>query len=90
MSMEIHVLFRGKLPAKPALAQSMKELGFPIAIPPPRDSLEKQNGFLPMTLNREGTGAEFDVFEGHAAVAEIAGDREGASLLEILGYGRWP
>src|SRR4051794_2463719 len=78
MSLEIHVLFRGKLPSKPALARAMKELGFPLTIPPPTDSLENQKGFLPMKLRREETGAELDVFEGHAAVAEIAGDHEGA------------
>jgi hypothetical protein len=74
MSIEIHVLFRGKLPTKPALAQAMKELGFPLTIPPPRDSLEKQKGFLPMKLRREEAGAEFDVFEGRANVTEVAGD----------------
>src|ERR1044071_6141057 len=74
MSMEIHVLFTGKLPTKPKLAQTMKELGFPITIPPPRDSLEKQSGFLPMRLHREEAGAEFDVFEGEANVAEVLDD----------------
>lgn len=74
MSIEIHVFFRGKLPTKPALAKAMKDLGFPITIPPPKDSLEKQSGFLPMRLNREEAGAEFDVFEGRANIADIMGD----------------
>src|ERR1700754_3340502 len=74
MSMEIHVFFRGKLPTKPALAKAMKELGFPITIPPPKDSLEKQSGFLPMRLRREEAGAEFDVFEGRDNIADIMGD----------------
>jgi hypothetical protein len=73
MSMEIHVFFRGKLPSKPALAKAMKEFGFPITIPPPKDSLEKQSGFLPMRLRREEAGAEFDVFEGRANIADIMG-----------------
>src|ERR1043165_8251946 len=74
MSMEIHVLFTGKLPTKPKLAQAMKELGFPLTIPPPRDSLEKQSVFLPMKLNGEHGGAEFDVFEGRANIKDILGD----------------
>jgi hypothetical protein len=74
MSMEIHVLFRGKLPTKPALVRAMKELGFPITIPPPKDSLEKQEGFLPMRLCGKEAGAEFDVFDGRAAVAEVMND----------------
>lgn len=78
MSMEIHVFFRGKLPTKPALAKAMKELGFPLTIPSPKDSLEKQDGFLPMLLRDEEAGAEFDAFEGRARVAEAAGDRESA------------
>ncbi len=72
--MEIHVFFRGKLPTKPELARAMKELGAPITIPPPKDSLEKQSGFLPMRLRREEAGAEFDVFEGRANIADIMGD----------------
>jgi hypothetical protein len=78
MSREIHVLFHGKLPTKPALARAMKELGFPITIPSSKNSLEKQSGFLPMRLRGEETGAEFDVFEGRAHVAEVAGEHEGA------------
>jgi hypothetical protein len=73
MSMEIHVLFRGKLPTKAALQQAMQELGFPFSIKPATGSLERQKGFMPMRLNREETGVEFDVFEGRAAVLEIAG-----------------
>src|SRR5262245_64535084 len=73
MSMEINILFRGKLPAKAALARAMKELGFPLTIPPPAGSLEKQKGFLPMRLRREETGAEFDVFEGRDNVKEVVG-----------------
>lgn len=75
MSMEINVLFRGTLPAKAALARAMKELGFPLTIPPPAGSLEKQKGFLPMRLRREETGAEFDVFEGRDNVKEVVGKR---------------
>lgn len=39
MSIEIHVFFRGKLPTKPELARAMKELGFPITVQSPKDSL---------------------------------------------------
>jgi hypothetical protein len=63
MAMEIHVLFRGKLPSKAALQKTMRELGFPFSIKPATGSLEQQNGFMPMLLEREETGVEFDVFE---------------------------
>src|SRR6266540_3059687 len=62
MSTETHVFFRGKLPTKAALSRAMKELGFPFAIKPATGSLEQQSGFMPMTLRREETGVEFDVF----------------------------
>jgi hypothetical protein len=73
MAMEMHVLFRGKLPGKAALARAMKELGFPLTIPSAVGSLEQQKGFLPMRLRREETGVEFDVFDGRDAVEDVAG-----------------
>jgi hypothetical protein len=72
MAMETHVFFRGKLPSKAALTRAMKELGFPLAIKPATGSLEQQIGFMPMTLWREETGAEFDVYNDHSAVEEFA------------------
>ena len=64
MSMEIHVFFRGELPAVAALGNAMKELGFPLSIEPAEGSLEQQRGFMPMLLQGEKTGVEFDVFNG--------------------------
>jgi hypothetical protein len=72
MATETHVFFRGKLPSKAALTRAMKELGFPLAVRPATGSLEQQSGFMPMTLWREETGAEFDVYNDHSAVAEFA------------------
>ena len=72
MAIEMHVFFRGKLPTKAALAKTMRELGFPFSIKPPTGSLERQSGFMPMTLRGEETGIEFDVFDGRAAVEELA------------------
>jgi len=69
MSIEINVLFRGKLPDKKALSQAMAELGFPLTIK--AGSLERQRGFMPMRLQREETGVEFDVFDGRAAVEDV-------------------
>jgi hypothetical protein len=63
--MEVHVLFRGKLPSKPALTRTMRELGFPCAISD-KGSLEQQNGYMPMRVRREESGVEFDVFDGRA------------------------
>jgi hypothetical protein len=72
MSTETHVFFRGKLPSKTALSRAMKELGFPFSIKPATGSLEEQSGFMPMTLRREETGVEFDLYNDHAAVEEFA------------------
>lgn len=72
MSMEIHVLFRGRLPSKAVLTRTMKQLGFPLAVAPAKGPLEGQTGFMPMRLQREETGVEFDVFEGRAAVDELS------------------
>jgi hypothetical protein len=74
MSMEIHVLFRGKLPSKAALQKTMRELGFPFSIKPATGSLEQQKGYMPMLFGGEETGAEFDVYDGREAVEEIAGE----------------
>ena len=74
MSMEMHLLFRGKLPSKAALTRTMKELGFPFSIAPPGGSLEQQTGFMPMRFRRDETGVEFDVFEGRADVEDVAGE----------------
>jgi hypothetical protein len=68
--MEMHVFFRGKPPAKAALARTLRQLGFPLTIPDAKGSLTKQSGYLPMKLRREETGVEFDIFEDRAAIAE--------------------
>lgn len=73
MSIEMHVFFRGKLPSKAALTRAMKELGFPLSITS-KGSLEQQKGFMPMRLNREETGVEFDVFEGRETIDEAVQD----------------
>jgi hypothetical protein len=74
MSIEMHVFFRGKLPTKAALTRAMKDLGFPLSITPSKGSLEQQKGFMPMRLNREETGVEFDVFEGRETIEEVTHD----------------
>src|SRR5258708_22811997 len=71
MAMEMHVIFRGKLPDKRALSRAMAELGFPLTVT--AGSLERQSGFMPMRLRREETGVEFDVFNDRAAVEELGG-----------------
>ena len=73
MANEIHVLFRGPLPKKAALARALRDLDFPVSVPKPTGSLERQKGFMPMRLHREDTGVEFDVFDGREAVEEVAG-----------------
>jgi hypothetical protein len=77
MSMEMHVLFRGKLPSKAALSRTMKEMGFPFSVAPPAGSLEQQSGYMPMRCRRDESGAEFDVFTGRADVEDIAGEHTG-------------
>src|SRR5262249_32551602 len=71
MSMEVHVFFRGKLPSIAAFGRMMKELGFPLSVRPATGSLEGHKGYLPMRIRRNETGAEFDVFEGRAAIDEF-------------------
>ena len=73
MSIEMHVLFAGKLPSKAKLARKMKELGFPFSIIPPLGSLEEQEGYMPMRFRGDETGIEFDIFEEREDLAEIAG-----------------
>src|ERR1700704_2101114 len=88
MSTETHVFFRGKLPSKAALMRAMKELGFPFALKPATGSLERQSGFMPMTLRREETGVEFDVYDDHAAVEEFAAEGVDASFERRASF-RW-
>jgi hypothetical protein len=73
MSIEMHVLFAGKLPSKAKLARKMKELGFPFSIVPPLGPLEEQEGHLPMRFRGDETGVEFDVFDEREDLAELAG-----------------
>jgi hypothetical protein len=84
----MHVLFRGKLPDKAALARAMKALGFPLSIRPATGSLEQQSGFMPMRLYREETGVEFDIFNGRSAVEELAGAAVDASFERSANF-RW-
>jgi hypothetical protein len=71
MSMEMHVLFRGKLPDRKTLSRTMAELGFPFTIAASVGSLEKQSGFMPMWLRREEIGVEFAVTNNRVDVAEL-------------------
>ena len=75
MSMEIHVLFGGKLPSKAALTRSFKELGFPLSFRPGAASLEHHKGYLPMRLRGEESGVEFDTYDNRKDVEEVAGKR---------------
>jgi hypothetical protein len=88
MSMEIHVLFRGKLPSKATLQTALRELGFPFSIKPATGSLERQDGFMPMLLDKEETGAEFEVFEGRAAVEEVGGKEVDPRFERVANF-RW-
>lgn len=88
MAEEAHVLFHGKLPARPALNRTMKTLGFPFVIKPVTGSLEAHSGYLPILLRREETGVEFTVFDGRATVEELAGKRVDARF-ERCGSFRW-
>jgi hypothetical protein len=74
MSSEMYVLFGGPLPSIEALHGAMNELGFPTAIKAMVESLERQNGFMPMTVRGEDSGVEFDVWDDRDTIQEIAGD----------------
>jgi len=88
MSIEMHVLFRGKLPSKAALMRALRELGFPFTLKPATGSLERQNGYMPMLLRRDETGVEFDVFDDPAALAEFADLGIDPSLSRVANF-RW-
>jgi len=86
MSIEMHVLFRGKLPNKTALSRAMAELGFPFTIP--TGSLERQRGFMPMRFRREESGVEFDVWNDRAAVEDVAGEHFRSAFERCANF-RW-
>lgn len=73
MSMELHVFFRGALPARAAVNAMLRELTFPFSLSG-RGTLEGHRGFLPMKLRREETGVEFDVFDDQEMIAQFAGE----------------
>src|SRR5258705_4507884 len=81
MSIEINVLFQGKLPDKKALSRAIAELGFPLTIK--AGSLERQRGFMPMRLRRDETGVEFDVFDESADIAELVADIESLTGTDV-------
>ncbi len=88
MASEIHVLFRGALPHLKALSSTMAELGFPLKVRYAGGSMEQQRGFMPMWFRRDEIGVEFDVFEGRAAVEELAG-KEIDPRFDRSGNFRW-
>lgn len=89
MSMEINVVFHGQMPSKAALSRAMQELGFPLTITDTSGSLDEQKGFMPMSLQGEETGVEFDVFNGREAIEDIAYGREVDSRFDRSGNFRW-
>ena len=66
----------------------MNALGFPFSIKPASGSLEQQSGFMPMTLRREETGVEFDVFNDRSAAAEFAARGVDPSYERVANF-RW-
>jgi len=88
MSMEIHVLFHGKLPSKAALTRCFKELGFPLSFQPGTGTLERHKGYLPMRLRGEESGIEFDTHDGCKHVEEVAGKRIDARFTRSTNF-RW-
>ncbi len=70
MSMDINVLFNGKLPSKAALTRCFKELGFPLSFQPCAGALERHDGYLPMRLRGEESGVEFDTYASRDEIEE--------------------
>ena len=62
MSIDIRVLFEGKLPSKAALTRCFKELGFPLSFQRDAGALGQHEGYLPMRLRGEESGIEFDTY----------------------------
>lgn len=86
--MEMRVFFRGKPPAKAALARAMRQLGFPLTIPGVKGSLVGQSGYLPMKLRGDETGVEFDIFDDRTAIAEFAARGVDPSYERVANF-RW-
>lgn len=74
MSVEVHVFFRGKLPAKASLVGSLRDWGFPLTFSPGTGPLDKHEGFVPMRFGGEETGFEFEVISDPADLQEYRQD----------------
>jgi len=70
MSMDINVLFNGKLPSKAALTRCFKELGFPLSFQRGAGALERHDGYLPMRLRGEESGVQFDTYASREEIEE--------------------
>ncbi len=70
VSVEVHVFFRGKLPAASALARSLRSRGFALRFAAGTGSLERHEGFLPMSWSGDETGFEFEVVSDPAELEE--------------------
>jgi hypothetical protein len=88
MASELHVMFRGALPHLKALSRQMAELGFPFKVRYAGGSMELQRGYMSIWFRRDEIGVEFDVFEGRAAVEELAG-KEIDPRFDRSGNFRW-
>src|SRR5262249_21007619 len=74
MSTGVYVFFAGQLPTKAELQQALQELEFPFSIKTARGSLERQSGYMPMRLDRQDTGVEFDLEGGRTTIEELLPD----------------
>jgi hypothetical protein len=70
VSIEILVLFDGRLPSKAALTRCFEELGFPLSFQPGMGALEQHDGYLPMRLRGEESGIEFDTYASREEIEE--------------------
>jgi hypothetical protein len=70
VTIEILVLFKGKVPSKAALTRCFKELGFPLAFAPDAGALGQHEGYLPMRLRGEESGVEFDTYATRDEIQE--------------------
>ena len=74
MSTETHVLHRGALPTKAALARAMQALDCPFALTRASGSIARRHGFMPMRMGREESGVEVFSTTDPAAVEELAAE----------------
>lgn len=90
MSMEVSVLFNGRIPERAKISAALGQCGFPFTIASSVGSLERHSGFLPMRFRGEETGAEFVTGTADDLIGETGEDFTRWSRCATLRWGGDP